>query len=117
MSFSTNMVNVATKLITKYGSNVTLREFSGAMVFDPTTGETTQSSTDYDIMAAVENYTLEELKSEYVNTNDLKLTVVMDKIITKDWRVIYLGNDYNIVSVGRENAQNLDIVYYLQLRL
>ena len=114
-SFANGMVDVATKLINKYGSDIDLIDtVKGA--YDPLTGDTAISTVEHKIKGVVENYTLQELKSEYVNTNDLKLTVVMDKVITKDWLVLYKNISYKIVSVGRENAQNTDIIYYLQIR-
>jgi len=87
------MTALADKLIPKYGDDVTLVKKTG-QIYNPDTGETTDTAVYYSIKGFVEDMTLFEIDNIAVKINDLKVTVSLNDEVTKDWTMNYLGKEW-----------------------
>ena len=115
MSFSSNMQKAAKKLTGKYGNSVTLIDRYDCN-YDPTIGDIVCTEDRHSRRGAISSYTVAELTSEYVNVDDLRLTIQSNLDITKEWEVEYHDKRWKIVSMSFTTTQDADIIKVLQIR-
>lgn len=121
ISFGQQMQSVATKLISKYGdASVTFsRNIRGD--FDPTTGSNNSDTSviTYTTQGVSSNYRAEEVNSTTILYTDLKYVIKVTTMIPQvnDTVILNDNNTYRVMSVSKDDAQNIDICYTLQLRI
>lgn len=117
MSFATRAQSTANRLLTKYGQVCAVtRTVKGS--FDPTTGESTVSSTStYDISCYTSNYARQEIDNILVQQNDIRLIVYSATAPEIDDVVSVDSKDYRVLDVQRIKAMGLVVMYKCQVRV
>jgi len=115
MSFSSSMKSTANNLLNKYGDDVVLvRRYD--CEYNPNTGKDECSTEEIPMVGSVSNYSIQELSDASINEGDLSLTLETDVVLTVDYSVLYKGKEWHTVSLKTVSAQNLTIIYKLQIR-
>ena len=121
MSLAKSLEKVASKVIGKFGGDVTIR-YVTAGDYDTTTGTIPDFSIgleDVNIKGVVEDVNLREV-NELIQAADKKLTVAANDLDaapeTKD-RVVISGVDHQVVRVETTEQDNTAIVYEIYLRV
>jgi len=114
--FSTNMRNLANKLINKFGDSIVLIEtVKGA--YNPDTGLTTDTITEHNIKGSISSFSSSDILPASTKVDDLTLLMyASDFALTKAWDVRYKNVIYNIVDFTKTSTQDEEIYYVLQLR-
>ena len=115
MSFATRAVSTANRLITKYGSYVTLIH-SYNCTYDPSLGEQVCTTDTFQYKGAISAFTVAQSDLSIVNNGDLSVLIETDKLITKEWQVSYGGTTWEIIDIVKTVAQDITIVQRLQIR-
>lgn len=117
MGLATSLKKVASKAISKFGGDVTIR-FVAAGAYDTATGEVTETETDTVVKGIVEGVSEREV-NELIRTTDKRLTVAANDLTTapstKD-RVVISSVVYQIIRVNTTEQDNIAITYELTLR-
>lgn len=121
MSLAKSLEKVASKVIGKFGGDVTIR-YVTAGDYDTTTGTIPDFSIgleDVNIKGVIEDVNLREV-NELIQAGDKKLTVAANDLATapetKD-RVVISGVDHQVVRVETTEQDNTAIVYEIYLRV
>lgn len=106
--------------LTEYGSDITLKKVIQG-TYNPQTGNTTQTVTDYNMRAIIKRYASESLsrsisENTIVSSYELSLLVYHTEEIKKDWKVIFKGQTYQILYVSPTTLQNENISYELLIK-
>lgn len=113
--FLNRAVNTAKKLISKYGSDVTIIDLSNP-VYDPTTGEDVFQPVYYPMQGAISNYTIDDAQHPNVEVTDLRVLIESELPIDTNW-IVQIGLiGYQIVAVTRTTTQNGIVTQALQIR-
>lgn len=119
MSFSTNLIAIARRLLNDYGESISLsRVTEGA--YDPTDGSVAAgSTTNYSADGHPFNYTPAEVDDTTIKSTDLGLWLAKPTSQTPIIGDIATVNSlaYRVINVEQYRAQGTDVVYKLQLRL
>jgi len=117
MALADSLKKVSSKVITKFGGNVTVR-YVTAGSYNTTTGAITESESDTTIKGILEDVNLREV-NELVQAGDKRLTVAADDLATapetKD-RVIIGSVVHQIIRVETTEQDNTAITHELILR-
>ena len=117
MGIASSLVNVADKVISKFGGDVTIR-FITAGAYDTTAGTVAESNTDSEVKGILENVVNREV-NELVQAGDKRLTVAAKDLdsapSTKD-KVVISTVVHQIISVETTEQENTAITYELILR-
>jgi len=117
MSIATSLVNVADKVISKFGGDVTIR-FITAGAYNTTAGTVAESNTDSEVKGILEDVVNREV-NELVQAGDKRLTVAAKDLDsapkTKD-KVLISTVVHQIISVETTEQENTAITYELILR-
>jgi len=117
MSIATSLVNVADKVISKFGGDVTIR-FITPGTYNATTGEVGESTSDSEVKGILEDVVKREA-NELVQAGDKRLTVAAKDLDsapgTKD-KVVISTVVHQIISVETTEQENTAITYELILR-
>src|SRR5690242_4225934 len=92
---------VATKVIAKYGSPITLKSITAGS-YNPSTGSSSTTTTSTVSKAAVENYKAREFVEGLILMGDKKFTIAAAGI-TKPKpgdKIMLSGRDYSVISVA-----------------
>ena len=117
MSLAKSLEKVASKVIGKFGGDVTIR-FIVAGSYNTTTGVIGETVSDTNIKGVLENVNLREV-NELIQAGDKRLTVAANDLATapetKD-RVVISSVVHQIVRVETTEQDNTAITYELILR-
>jgi len=108
----------AQRLIDDFGKPTTLQRTS--TTYDPGTGTTTETTTDYSVNGVLEAYSENRIDGTLVKVGDMRLTVpARDLAVTPDQtvdRVIIDGTQWSIVNIGRLYSGAQVATYEMQVR-
>jgi hypothetical protein len=117
MALVDSLKKVSSKVITKFGGDVTVR-YVTAGSYNTTTGAITESQSDTTIKGVLEDVNLREV-NELVQAGDKRLTVAADDLATapetKD-RVVISSVVHQIIRVETTEQDNTAITHELILR-
>ena len=117
MSLAKSLEKVASKVIGKFGGDVTIR-YVTAGSYNTTTGAISETVSDTDIKGVLENVNLREV-NELIQAGDKRLTIAANDLAaapeTKD-RVVISSVVHQIVRVETTEQDNTAITYDLILR-
>lgn len=119
MSFATNMIATARRLIQTYGESITLQRVAeGAYV--PTTGAVgAATTTNYTAYGAPVDYNQAEVDGATIRTTDIKLWLELPTTVTPlvGDTATFNSVTHRVITVEKLRAQGSEIVYVLQLRV
>ena len=117
MTLAKSLEKVASKVIAKFGGDVTIR-YVTAGDYNTTTGAITETTSDTNVKGVLEDVNLREV-NELIQAGDKKLTVAANDLATapetKD-RVVISSVVHQIVRSEIKEQDNTAIVYELYLR-
>lgn len=117
MALADSLKKVSSKVITKFGGDVTVRIVTAGS-YNTTTGAITESESDTTIKGILEDVNLREV-NELVQAGDKRLTVAADDLTTapetKD-RVVISSVVHQIIRVETTEQDNIAITHELILR-
>jgi|TARA_Y100000289_G_scaffold49136_1_gene49769 predicted AAA+ superfamily ATPase len=117
MSIASALVNVADKVISKFGGDVTIRVV-GAGAYNANTGTVAETNTDSEVKGILEDVVNKEA-NELVQAGDKRLTVAAKDLdaapATKD-KVLVNSVVHQIISVKTNEQENTAVTYELILR-
>tara|TARA_B100002051_G_C16738703_1_gene642907 strand:+ start:1636 stop:1992 length:357 start_codon:yes stop_codon:yes gene_type:complete len=117
MTLAKSLEKVASKVIAKFGGDVTIR-YVTAGSYNTTTGGITETASDINIKGVFEDVNLREA-NELIQAGDKRLTVAANDLATapetKD-RVVISSVVHQIVRVETTEQDNTAITYELVLR-
>ena len=117
MALVDSLKKVSSKVITKFGGDVTVR-YVTAGSYNTTTGAITESESDTTVPGILEDVNLREV-NELVQAGDKRLTVAADDLATapetKD-RVVIGSVVHQIIRVETTEQDNTAIIHELILR-
>lgn len=117
MALADSLKKVSSKVITKFGGDVTVRIVTAGS-YNTTTGAITESESDTTIKGILEDVNLREV-NELVQAGDKRLTVAADDLTnapeTKD-RVVISSVVHQIIRVETTEQDNTAITHELILR-
>jgi hypothetical protein len=117
MALATSLRKTASKLMAKFGGNVTYRQVSSG-TYNSTTGAITETATDYSIKGVLEDVNKSEV-NELVQANDKRLIIAAaDLSITPSTadRIVISSVSHQIIRVQTIEQDNTPITYELILR-
>ena len=117
MALVDSLKKVSSKVITKFGGDVTVRIVTAGS-YNTTTGAITETESDTTIKGILEDVNLREV-NELVQAGDKRLTVAADDLTTapetKD-RIVISGVVHQIIRVETTEQENTAITLELILR-
>lgn len=119
MSFSSNLIAVARRLLLAYGENLTFgRDING--IYNPLDGSvSTLLSTTYTAYCAPMEFNKNEIDGTVIKKHDVKL--IMEKptsaVPTVGDTVTLNSVKMRVINVEKVRAQGSDIIYILQVRV
>tara|TARA_Y100000004_G_scaffold99871_1_gene111930 strand:- start:287 stop:643 length:357 start_codon:yes stop_codon:yes gene_type:complete len=117
MSLAGSLEKITSKIIGKFGGDVTIRYVTAA-AYSTTTGASAETESDVTVKGLVEAITKSEV-SGLIQAEDKRLTVAADDLATapgtKD-RVVISSVVYQIIAVSTNEHDNTAITYELILR-
>lgn len=117
MALADSLKKVASKVITRFGGDVTVR-YVTAGAYNTTTGVITESESDTTVLGILEGVSLNEV-NDLVQAGDKRLTVAADDLATapetKD-RVVISGVVHQIIRVETQEQDNTAVTHELILR-
>jgi len=115
-AFYNSMAATASKLITKFGAQGTIKRTTGGSI-DPVTGDTTAGTTvTYTPNTIVQKYADELIDGTRILSSDR--LIILDNTIeplTTD-KITIRGEDWTIVSVSESRPAGIPLVYFVQAR-
>lgn len=115
-AFYNSMAATASKLITKFGAQGTIKRTTGGSI-DPVTGDTTAGTTvTYTPNTIVQRYADELIDGTRILSSDR--LIILDNTIeplTTD-KITIRGEDWTIVSVSESRPAGIPLVYFVQAR-
>ena len=117
MTLATPLRKVATKLMSKFGGDVTLRTVTPG-IYNPTTGTASEATSDTSIKGVLADVSAREV-GDLVQTGDRRLTIAAADVsaapTTAD-RLVIQGQVFQIVRIATIEQDNQPITYELILR-
>ena len=117
MALSSSLRKVASKVVSKFGGDVTVRIVTGGS-YNTTTGAITESESDSTVKGVLSDVSLREL-NELIQAGDKRLLIAAAAVSTapetKD-RVVISSVVHQIIQVNVTEQANTAIVYELILR-
>ena len=117
MALAGSLRKTATKLMSKFGGDVTLRTVTPG-VYNPTTGTASEVTSDATIKGVLEDVSAREV-GDLIQAGDRRLTIAAADISaapTSADRVIISGVTYQVVRIATIEQDNQPITYELILR-
>lgn len=115
-AFYNSMAATASKLITKFGAQGTIKRTTGGSI-DPVTGDTTAGTTvTYTPNTIVQKYADELIDGTRILSSDR--LIILDNTIeplTTD-KITIRGEDWTIISVSESRPAGIPLVYFVQAR-
>ena len=117
MALSSSLRKVASKVVSKFGGDVTVRIVTGGS-YNTTTGAITESETDSTVKGVLSDVSLREV-NELIQAGDKRLLIAAAAVSTapetKD-RVVISSVAHQVIQVNITEQANTAIVYELILR-
>ena len=117
MALAGSLRKTATKLMSKFGGDVTLRTVTPG-VYNPTTGTASEVTSDVTIKGVLEDVSAREV-NDLIQAGDRRLTIAATDVnaapTTAD-RIIISGATYQVVRIATIEQDNQPITYELILR-
>lgn len=116
MSFYSDKAALASKLLAKYGQDVTFSWETGA-VYDPVLMAESAGTTNSETVKAFPTKFDKMETSDTILSADIKL--VCEKVSTKpepDWHCLLNGATYRVMSSSAVGLAGDEVIYYVQLR-
>jgi hypothetical protein len=117
MALSSSLRKVASKVVSKFGGDVTVRIVTGGS-YNTTTGAITESESDSTVKGVLSDVSLREV-NELIQAGDKRLLIAASAVTTapetKD-RVVIGGVVHQVIQVNITEQANTAIVYELILR-
>ena len=117
MALSSSLRKVASKVVSKFGGDVTVRIVTGGS-YNTTTGAITESESDSTVKGVLSDVSLREV-NELIQAGDKRLLIAASAVATapetKD-RVVIGGVVHQVIQVNITEQANTAIVYELILR-
>ncbi len=117
MTLATPLRKVATKLMSKFGGDATIRTVTTG-VYNPTTGTTSETTSDVTIKGVLEDVSAREV-GDVIQAGDRRLTIAAADVAaapTTADRIIISGVTYQVVRIATIEQDNQPITYELILR-
>lgn len=115
-AFSKNMQGVATKLLTKYGSSVSLIKV-GARTWDPDEGEyVKQPDTTYPLTAVPVPVNANLVDGTTIQAGDMQVICDLKVEPLSEDKVEFQGHRWSIVAIKQSVVSDDRIVYFIQVR-
>lgn len=117
MTFATNLQGVALQLLTNYGRSISLQRVTEGAYNTSTSTLASGTTTSYSGYGHPSPYTSNELANVDLLSTDIKLILysttmpLVGDVVTIDSVI------YRVLSVQKVNAQGVNIIYKLQLRV
>ncbi len=115
MKFADRMKRTASDLVDKYGNSMMLINIITGN-YHADTGERAYADASYPIKGSMTRYTVAEYGSDHVQAGDMKATIETDLIPNREWQVEWNKERYKIINIVEVSAQDVTIIYILQLR-
>lgn len=112
-----SLIDMVSPMVDRYGQSVVLRHFT-ANTFDAVTGENTQTSTDYNLKAAVREYAPRELGG-LVQQGDRKVIIAADDcdfVPAKQDQIQISGKWTTIQAINARAVGDVPAIYIIQVR-
>ena len=112
-----SLIDMVSPMVERYGQSIVLRRFSGN-TYNATSGENTQTSTDYNLKASVREYNPKELGG-LVQQGDRKVIIAAedcDVVPTKQDQIKINGKWTTIQAVNARAVGDVTAVYIIQVR-
>jgi hypothetical protein len=117
MALAGSLRKTATKLMIKFGGDVTLRTVTTG-IYNPTTGTASEVTSDTSIKGVLEDVNAREV-NDLIQAGDRRLTIAAADVsaapTTAD-RIIISGVTYQVVRIATIEQDNQPITYELILR-
>mgnify|MGYP000547244235 FL=1 len=117
MALAGSLRKTATKLMSKFGGDVTLRTVTPG-IYNPTTGTASEVTADASIKGVLQDVSAREV-NDLIQAGDRRLTIAAADVnaapATAD-RVIISGVTYQVVRIATIEQDNQPITYELILR-
>ena len=117
MSLASSLGKVASKLVDKFGGEVTIRRVT-AGVYNPETGASGETTSDTVLQGVLQDVTLREV-GDLVQAGDKRLLIAAAAVTTAPTtadRVIISGRSLQVIEVRTVEQDNTPITYELLLR-
>lgn len=117
MALATSLRKTASKLMVKFGGELTIRRITTG-AYDPTTGTATPTASESVVRGVLENVTQREL-NDLIKSSDKKLTIAAADLAFEPSvadQVTVGGRIMQTVQVNKIEQDNLAIVFELFLR-
>ncbi|AGH57685.1 head closure Hc1 [Cyanophage KBS-S-2A] len=117
MTLATPLRKVATKLMSKFGGDVTLRTVTSG-VYNPTTGTASEATSDVTIKGVLEDVNAREV-GDLIQAGDRRLTIAaadVSAVPTTADRVVISGVTYQVIRITTIEQDNQPITHELILR-
>ena len=117
MTLATPLRKVATKLMSKFGGDVTLRTVTLG-VYNPTTGTASETTSDVTIKGVLEDVNAREV-NDLIQAGDRRLTIAAADVTaapTSADRLVIQGQVFQIIRIATIEQDNQPITYELILR-
>jgi len=117
MTLATPLRKVATKLMSKFGGDVTLRTVTPG-IYNPTTGTASEATSDVTIKGVLEDVNAREV-GDLIQAGDRRLTIAaadVSAVPTTADRVVISGVTYQVIRITTIEQDNQPITHELILR-
>jgi len=117
MALAASLRKTATKLMSKFGGDVTLRTVTSG-VYNPTTGTASEATSDATIKGVLEDVNAREV-GDLIQAGDRRLTIAaadVSAVPTTADRVVISGVTYQVIRITTIEQDNQPITHELILR-
>ena len=117
MALAGSLRKTATKLMSKFGGDVTLRTVTPG-IYNPTTGTASEATSDTSLKGVLEDVSAREV-NDLIQAGDRRLTIAAADVTaapTTADRLIIQGKVFQIVRIAAIEQDNQPITYELILR-
>ena len=117
MALAGSLRKTATKLMSKFGGDITLRTVTPG-IYNPTTGTASEVAADVTIKGVLEDVSAREV-NDLIQAGDRRLTIAAADVTaapTTADRIIISGVAYQVVRIATIEQDNQPITYELILR-
>ena len=115
-TFYTRMAATASRLLTKYGMEITIKRLSGNSINPVTGAVVTGTTTTYTPQGIVQHYNDNQIDGTRILASD-RLVIVDETVepLTTD-TITLSSQDWSIISVKEVKPSTVGIVYFIQAR-
>ena len=115
MTFSSRMSGTAERLLTAYGTSISVSRTTSSD-YNTVTGDVTEATTTYSGFGNPDTFNFQEIDNVNILSTDIKLLFRSDTAPLVGDIITLRYSTYRVLNVGIAIAQDTDILYTLQLR-